>query len=40
MQDNHNFSFSDLEHLICKVASIIFLILLLLKLFKIEISSW
>lgn len=36
----HNFRFSDLELLIYRVASIVFLILMLLKLFKTEISSW
>ena len=37
---NHNFSFSEIELFIYRVASIIFLILMLLKLFKVEISSW
>lgn len=36
----HNFKFSDLELLIYRAASIIFLILMLLKLLKVELSSW
>jgi hypothetical protein len=35
-----NFKFSDLELLIYRVASILFLILMLSKLFKAELSSW
>jgi hypothetical protein len=34
------FGFSDLELIIYRVASIVFLILMLLKLLKLEISSW
>ncbi|HVF55422.1 MAG TPA: hypothetical protein VM934_04680 [Pyrinomonadaceae bacterium] len=37
---NSNFTFRDMEILILRVASIVFLVLMLLKLFKIEISSW
>lgn len=36
----HNFRFSDIELFIYRVASLVFLILMLLKLFKVEISSW
>jgi hypothetical protein len=34
------FGFSDLELIIYRVASLIFLLLMLLKLLKLEISSW
>lgn len=37
---NHNFKFSDIELWIIRVASVAFLILMLLKLFKAEIASW
>ena len=36
---NHNSSFSAIELLIFRVASILLLILMLIKLFKVEISS-
>ena len=36
---NQNFSFTRLEHFIFRAASIIFFILLLIKLLKIEINS-
>jgi hypothetical protein len=36
---NHNFSFSNIEQIIFRIASIIFFILLLIKLLKIEINS-
>jgi hypothetical protein len=35
-----SFKFSDLELLIYRVASILFLLLMLTKLFKAELSSW
>lgn len=37
---NHNSVFHNIELFILRVASIAFLILMLVKLFKLEISSW
>lgn len=39
-ESNQNLRFSDIELLIYRVASIVFLILMLLKFFKHEVSSW
>ncbi len=36
---NRNFGFSNIELIILRVASILSLLLMLLKLFKVEISS-
>jgi hypothetical protein len=37
---NHHIKFSDLELLILRVASLAFLILMILKVFKAELASW
>lgn len=39
-KQNRRISFSNIELYIFRVASIIFLILMILKLLKIEITSW
>ena len=37
---NRNVNFSEIELFIYRTASIVFLLLMLLKLFRAEISSW
>ena len=37
---NHNSKFSEIELFIYRAASLVFLLLMLIKLFIIEISSW
>ena len=37
---NHNSVFNSIELFIVRVAGIAFLLLMLIKLFKLEISSW
>jgi hypothetical protein len=37
---DYHHSFSNIETLIYRVAGVLFLILMLIKLFKVEISSW
>jgi hypothetical protein len=39
-KSNHKIRLGELELLIIRVASIAFLILMILKLFKAELSSW
>lgn len=39
-KQNRKFSFSNIELYIYRVASIIFLILMILKLLKFELKSW
>jgi hypothetical protein len=37
---NHNLKFSEIELFIYRAASLIFLLLMLIKLFVVEVSSW